>query len=236
MKKLFCYTQRIMSTMFIAIMLMGTCLASTLTVHPVILDFSPKQLQRANLEIQNKSNERLFVAAEPARIDSPGTRSEMRISVPDPEELGLLASPPRLIIEPGERRFIRVAALDPAGESDRIFRLAVKPVVGELFSEQTGLKVLVGYDVLVIQRPAEPRSSILWQDNGTEITLTNEGNSNLQIVRGEACYPDGPKDKCVELRPHRLYAGNTITLTKPNGTVVSYDVLFMGKVKRQIFK
>lgn len=205
-------------------------------VHPVILDMGPEELQRADLEVSNTSAERLYVAVEPARIEAPGTDAESRVNMTDPEKLGLLVSPPRLIVEPGERRFVRVAALAPAGEEDRIFRVAVKPVVGDVTGEQTGLKILVGYDVLVIQRPANPEGTLTWEDTGSQIVIRNSGNSNVQIARGKACPPGSDEEGCVELPSTRLYAGNSFTAEKPAGTIASYDVLFMGRARRQVFE
>lgn len=213
----------------------ATAAQAQMGVHPVILDMGPEELQRADLEVSNTTSERLYVAVEPARIEAPGTDAESRINLADPEELGLLASPPRLIVEPGERRFVRVAALAPAGETDRIFRVTVKPVVGDVTGEQTGLKILVGYDVLVIQRPANPDGTLAWEDTGSQIVIRNSGNSNVQIARGKACPPGSDEEGCVELPSIRLYAGNSFTVEKPAGTIASYDVLFMGRARRQVF-
>ncbi len=221
-------------TMFVT--LLSAPLNAQIAVHPVILDMPATELQRAEFEVVNSTSERVYVSVEPARIDNAGKPSEVRVAPSDPEKLGLLASPPRLIVEPGERRFVRVAALLAPGVQDRIFRVAVKPVVGDLTGEESGLKVLVGYDLLVIQRPEGPSITLDWQNRTEEVTIRNAGNSNGQLINGRACQPDEVEELCTELPPGRLYAGSEMTVAKPEGTTASYDVLFMGKSTRVILE
>jgi P pilus assembly chaperone PapD len=207
-----------------------------IAVHPVILDLPPGELQRADFTVENPTSERVFVAVEPARIDAPGSAAETRVAASDPQTLGLLASPPRMILEPGERRFVRIAALAPPGEAERIFRVAVKPVAGEVTGEESGLKVLVGYDLLVIQRPALPSATLDWEDRGTELVIRNTGNSNIQLVNGKACNEGQRAEDCAEAPPTRLYAGNELVVPKQAGQTVTYDLIFLGKSTRQVFK
>jgi P pilus assembly chaperone PapD len=207
-----------------------------IAVHPVILDLQPGELQRADFSVENPTSERVFVAVEPARIDVPGSAGESRVTAGDPKSLGLLASPRRMILEPGERRFVRVAALSSPGEADRIFRVAVKPVAGEVTGQESGLKVLVGYDLLVIQRPAAPSATLDWEDRGTELVIRNTGNSNLQLVNGKACRGGQSAESCADIPPARLYAGNAMTVAKESGQILSYDLIFMGRARRQVFQ
>jgi P pilus assembly chaperone PapD len=207
-----------------------------IAVHPVILDLPPGELQRADFTVENPTAERVFVLVEPARIDAPGSADENRVAASDPQTLGLLASPPRMILEPGERRFVRVAALSPPGESERIFRVAVKPVAGDVTGEASGLKVLVGYDLLVIQRPAVPSATLDWEDRGTELAIRNTGNSNIQLVNGKACNEGQRAEACAEAPPTRLYAGNELVVPKEAGQTVTYDLIFLGKSSRQVFR
>lgn len=207
-----------------------------LAAHPAILDLAPDKLQRDDIELENKSAERMYVVVEPARIENPGTPQEQRVSPTDPEQLGLLASPPKLILEPGEHRFVRFAALAPPGDTDRIFRVVIKPVTGPVTAAETGLKVMVGYDALVIQRPAKPTVTLRWVDQGDKLTITNTGNTNTQLIDGKACPPGKDANACLPLLSQRLYAGNSITVAKPQGSEVTFGVLTMGKISIQHFR
>lgn len=207
-----------------------------IAVYPVIIDLPPTDLQRADFTVENPTTERVFVEVEPARVNAPGNPDEARLVATNPQELGLLTSPPRMVLEAGEKRLVRVAALDPPGEAERVFRVSVKPLVGEITGEQSGLKVLVGYDLLVIQRPSSPTAALDWEDRGSELVIRNVGNSNVQLVNGRACYVGQRADDCASLGSERLYANNKVTITKELGQIVSYTLIFMGKSQQKIFK
>ena len=229
------FLRRIVATAIVA--MAGTVpAAAQIAVHPVIIDLPPEDLQRGDFTVENPTSERVFVAVEPARIDAPGSEGETRVALSDPQQLGLLASPPRMILEPGERRFVRVAALTPPGEADRVFRVAVKPVAGDVTGEQSGLKILVGYDLLVIQRPAAPSVTLDWEDRGAELVIRHTGNSNVQLVNGRACDEGQQEAQCAEVPSMRLYAGTSVTVPKQAGQIVTYELIFMGKTQRQVFK
>lgn len=207
-----------------------------IAVYPVIIDLPPTDLQRADFTVENPTNARVFVEVEPARVSAPGNPDEARLVATNPQELGLLTSPPRMVLEAGEKRLVRVAALDPPGEAERVFRVSVKPVVGEITGEQSGLKVLVGYDLLVIQRPSSPTATLDWEDRGSELVIRNIGNSNVQLVNGRACYVGQAVEDCTSLDSARLYANNKVNITKELGQIVSYTLIFMGKSQQKIFK
>src|SRR5260370_2553304 len=102
--------------------------AGGLSLTPAMVDFTADQPPRTDLELLNDGAERLYIVVEPAQILDPGTPAERRVQVVDPQKLGLLATPNRLILEPGERKYVRVAMLADPGDRDRIYRVTVKPV------------------------------------------------------------------------------------------------------------
>ena len=203
-----------------------------LTVSPVIVDVQPSQAPRADVEAINDSTDTVYVVVEPARIDHPGEPGERRVQDPDPQALGLLATPNRLVLAPGERKFVRLALLSPPGDTDRIFRVTVKPVVGQVAAPTTGLKILVGYDLLVIQRPARPQAQVVARHDGGTLTLTNNGNTNAELFQGQAC--DAARH-CAPLAGSRLYAGTTWSVALPAGSSAEYQVKVGDKVTDQRF-
>ena len=108
--------------------------------------------------------------------------------------------------------------------------------MGEVAGKESGVKVLVGYDLLVIQRPAEPSLSLDWENTAEKVVIKNNGNSNAQMINGRSCKPDQQEESCHEVPSRRLYAGNEMTVAKDEYEVVSYDVLFMGQVTRVVFE
>ena len=120
---------------------LALCLAqpalADMVLDKVILDFTPDAPARDDIEVWNNGTERLYVMVEPHEVIAPGQAEEHRISDPDPAKLGLLVTPQRLILEPGERRLVRIAAIVPRGAHDRIYRVTIKPVVGDVSAAQT---------------------------------------------------------------------------------------------------
>ena len=206
---------------------------ATLSVTPVIIDFQPGQPPRADIELYNPGAEQLYVVIEPGEIRAPGTKVEQRFQTPDPQQLGLLASPGRVILEPGQRKFVRVAMLQDAGDRDRVYRVTIKPVAGELNGPSSGLKLMVGYDALVIQRPKAPKALIAAVRSGNTLRLTNTGNTNAELFRGRQCDTQG-KD-CTDLPGERIYAGASVDVPLTRDTPVEYSVKVATSISIQHF-
>lgn len=204
-----------------------------LTLSPLILDLSGEQSARGDVELFNNGTERLYVVVEPAAIADAGLATEKRVTNPDPEMLGLLATPNRVVLEPGARKFVRISMLKSPAESDRIFRVVVKPVVGAASGEATGLKVIVGYEMLVIQRPNSPHAALTAERQGDHITITNSGNTNAEIFRGKACPATGAP--CEDLQSHRLYAGASVDVPLKAGYRAEYALKVQDKLETFVF-
>lgn len=203
-----------------------------LSVAPVIVDVPPNQPPRGDIELFNDGTETLYVVVEPSRIENPGDASETRVRLTDPQALGLLATPNRLVLEAGQRKFVRIALLQPPGDTDRIYRVTVKPVTGDVKASETGLKILIGYDLLVIQRPAKPEASIVASRSGDSLTLKNDGNTNAELFQGQQC---DPQKHCTALPGHRLYAGTSWNVPIQGGLAVDYSVKVGAKITAQHF-
>lgn len=185
-------------------LLTGPALAE-LVVSQLIVEFRPDGPRTADIEVFNNSDERSYTIVEPREVLNPGTPSEQRVASPDPAKLGLIASPARFILEPRQRRTLRIAAIATAPERERVYRVTVKPVTGDVSGSESGLKLLVGYDLLVLVRPPVVRSAVQAQRNGSRLTLTNNGNASVELAEGAQCDLTGKN--CQPLPAKRLYAG-----------------------------
>lgn len=196
-------------------------LHAELAVSQLIVELRPGSLRAHDVELSNMSSERTYVTVEPREIVNPGTPDERSVVSPDPEKLGILVSPRRLILEPDQRRTLRIASIGPNSSSERVYRVTVKPVVGEVEGE-TGLKLLVGYDLLVLVRPSEARPALAASRSGARLTITNRGNSSVELVDGTQC-PSSAQD-CQKLPGKRLYAGASWQQTLPYAAAGEYRV------------
>lgn len=176
-----------------------------LVVSQLIVELKPAGPRTADIEIFNNGEERSYAVVEPREIIKPGTSGEERVAIADPAKLGLLASPARMILEPSQRRTLRIAAIGAPGERERTYRVTVKPVAGDVAGSESGLKLMIGYDLLVLVRPQVVRNALRSERSGSKLTFTNDGNASVELAEGKQCDPGGKT--CQALPAKRLYAG-----------------------------
>lgn len=213
---------------------LATPASAEMVLSQVIVDLAANAPPHQDIEVWNSGSERIYVVAEPSEIVSAGKADERRVQMADPAQLGLLVAPNRLILEPGERKLIRIAAIAERTGTERIYRVAIKPVTGEITAAGSGLKLLVGYNALVIVRPTELHSEITSARAGNILTLHNNGNTNAELFDGKQC--DGMGKNCIALPPKRLYAGASWDQTLMRSTPVTYTVKTSDAVATHIFQ
>ena len=204
-----------------------------LVLSQLVVELGTPAQHRADIEIWNNSEERAYVSVEPSEIVHPGTPAELRRSEADPEKRGLLVSPTRMILEPGQRRQMRFAPVGPREARERVYRVTVKPVAGPLSAAETGLKLLVGYDVLVLLRPADLRSNLVARRVDGRLTFRNEGNASVELIDGRQCVAG--RNICAPLPGKRLYAGAEWSQELPSTAPVDYTIVSNGQSSRRTY-
>lgn len=194
-----------------------------LTLSQAVIDIKAGQALAHDIEAWNDSDEIAYVVAQPAEIIAPGQADEHRRAIDDPAAGGLLVTPQRLILQPQERKLIRIAAVGTRQAADRIWRVVIKPVAGPVTAPVTAIKVLVGYDVLVILRPDAPQTDVRGARQANVLTLTNAGNTNVELFDGKSCSAAAPSE-CQDLPSRRVYAGSQWQQTLPQAGTVRYRV------------
>lgn len=195
---------------------------AAIALSKVIVDLEPEAPPRDDIEVTNTGDERQYIVAEPALIRAPGTAAERRIDSSDPTVTGLLVSPQKLVLEPHESKLVRVALVAPRDQQERVFRLTIKPVAGTIEAEQTSLKVFVGYDVLVIARPAAISGEITASRSAGKITFHNGSNASVELGDGRQCDDSGTN--CASLPGARLYSGADFAVSIRYSTPVKYMI------------
>lgn len=184
--------------------------SADLVLSELIVELHPGKQVREDVEVWNNSPERNYVSVEPREIVNPSLPSQSIRKDPDPQKLGLLVTPARMILEPGQRKLMRIASLSSDLAREHVYRVTVKPVVGGVQSDETGLKVVIGYDVLVLVRPAVPMPRVTASRKGRELTFSNSGNVSVEVVNGRQCGTN--RSSCTDLPGKRLYPGATWTV------------------------
>lgn len=192
-----------------------------MVLSQVIVDFQPGASTSEDIEVWNAGEERIYVLAEPAEIVSAGLPDEQRIGNTDPAKLGLLVTPQRMVLEPGQRRMMRIASLVPQSDRERVYRVMVRPVVGKASSSATALKVLVGYDMLVLQRPSAITGGLNASRAGKQLTIRNDSNTAQELFDGKQCDVAGAA--CADLVAQRLYPGAVLVQELRYDTPVTYQ-------------
>jgi P pilus assembly chaperone PapD len=204
-----------------------------LVLSELIVELHPGTHAREDVEVWNDSPDRAFVAVQPRQILDPALPSQSAREDPDPEKLGILVSPARMILEPGQRKLIRVAALPASPDRERVYRVTVKPVAGRVQSDASGLKILLGYDVLVLVRPAVAAANVVAVRNGRSLTFDNRGNVSVEIVDGRQCAARATQ--CAPLPGKRLYAGAAWTVQLQSDLPAEYTLKSPGRADRRTF-
>lgn len=199
--------------------------SASMVLSNVIVHFEPNEPPREDIEIENTSSETLYIEVKPHMVHAPGTPDERRELIRDPRRAGLLVTPNRLVIGPGARKRLRLVNLDPTSDTERVYRVAVTPVVGDVSAAQSGLKVLIGYEVLVLTQPQSPAPELSVRRLGQTLHFENRGNTNVLLREGYQCEYDGqPRDACVALASRRLYPGNRWQLALPYDSPVNFHL------------
>lgn len=189
--------------------------AAQLVVDRMWVDMRPDTVGREDVVLRNEGTDRYYVSLVASEILGAGTEGERRVEIADPEALGLLISPTRLILEPGASRAIRIVNIAEPGQADRVYRLRISPEVTDVDMIQppegeTGisLRVLMAYDILIVSRPLEASPRISLQADAGAVVVRNDGNTNTLLLDGEICPEEaqpGTADVCQALDDHRLY-------------------------------
>lgn len=213
--------------------LQGAPAHAEMVLDKVVVDLEKAGKERQDIEVWNSGSDRIYVLAELSEILNPGTPAESRLVVSDPEVSGLFVSPLKMILEADERRIIRIVAVGPRQAKDRIYRLAVKPVAGPVLSDESALKIFVGYDALVLYRPETISGKIQGSFEDGKLVLENHTNTAQSLFDGRQC--DGDEAQCVNLPSKRLYAGASWIIDLPYNTKVQYYAQSGGHISQMSF-
>lgn len=158
------------------------------------VDFTDESVGRSDLVVRNESEDVYYVTVTPSEILNPGQADEERVTYTDPEELGLLVTPNRLVLQPGDMRAIRLVSLNQNLQTDRNYRVDVRPELGEISvtggnDEDRGmaLKLLSAFDVLVTVRPEDGRPEFTARRGPDFLELANRGTSSMVLLDGRLC-------------------------------------------------
>lgn len=190
-----------------------------ISVNRSVIEFSRTEKVQ-DIEVFNGGDHKVYLDMNAAEIINPESEDAQRVELTDPRNAPLLVTPRQLLVPAGERRRLRIILRESAVDKDRVFRLSVKPYSGAVSIDDesndkkaSAIKVLVGYDLLLLSRPEKLNTTLSVERDDTSIQFRNTGNTNVLLRKIEQCNQQGKQ--CVELQPNRLYAGEFFRLELP---------------------
>lgn len=197
--------------------------SATMVVSNSIIHFGPDQPSREDVEIENPTSEPMYIKISPTVVHNPGTDAETREIITNPKDAGLLVSPNKLVIPPGGRKLVRFVNLKPQATEEQVYRVAITPVVNKVKANATGVKILIGYEVLVLTQPVNAQPGLVAERTGNTLRFRNEGNTNVLLREGYQCpFETEDKDQCEPLTGKRIYPGNQWHVDLPLDRPVEY--------------
>jgi P pilus assembly chaperone PapD len=191
-------------------------------ISSAIVEFTADGPRQQDIELISRSKDNDYVVSEVSEIVKPGLAGEERRPVEDPASAGLLVTPDKTILAGGGRKLLRFVLLQEPGEQERIYRVAVKPVIRGVENQaKVGLKVLIGYEVLVIVRPAAMAPAYTAHRQGKTFTVANTGNTDILFQHGQQCAQAG---SCKLTPIIRVYAGGSDHFALPQDLPVTFSV------------
>lgn len=201
---------------------LGLAFASSITVYPLITDLT-YQNRYQDIQVNNTGTDTAYVELSIFRVNNPGTPKQSIDTLNDnPYQIGLIATPNKMVIPPGQMRISRVLFIGPPPKTDDIYEVKFTPMSGQLIavgnantkdSIAAGLQLVIAYGVSVFVRPAELDPVIQATRNGTNLTLSNTGNTSVLVGDCRQC-SGSDCEKAIPLTV-LLYPGNSKTFTLP---------------------
>ncbi len=199
--------------------------SADMIVDNSIIQFEPGKSARQDISVTNNGDKPLYIKVTPSVIRNPGTARQSREKIINPKTAGLLVSPNKLVIAPGGRKLIRFVNLDPRRDTEGIYRVTIEPVTSKLIAQETGLKVMIGYEILVLAQPRKPVPELLVERTGHNLIMVNNGNTDIYLFQGKQCpAEESGSSECANLRDRRLYPGNRWEFALPHDAPAQFQM------------
>lgn len=192
------------------LLLLAQPVSAAMSLDKIIVYLDDAPNARDDIVVSNPDDETLYLQTEIYRVDNPGLPDEKRVRVVNPKEFKLLVSPAKAVLTSGEQRRFRLMSLERDLEREKVYRVTFRPVVGDIKTDRTALKILVAYQALVFVQPQDGSYQLELEKSAGGWSLKNSGNINVEITEVEHCQSEaGCRPLAVS---GRLYAGNSLSL------------------------
>lgn len=227
------------SVVLLSALVFSPLVAAKMALDRSIIHMNPGDPESVDVTVSNNGAEPLYVDTEIVEVLGAGSADEERVPVGGSLDVPLLVSPNKLVIPPGQRRLLRIVNMAGFADRERVFRVTAKPVPPPAVAERSGIRVLVGYQLLVLVAPQRPESDLRSHREGRTLVFDNHGNVNVMLHSGLQCPPgvdpEPDPDACTAFTGTRLYPGNTWSIELAYDTPVQFTVTEGERNSRRTF-
>ena len=179
--------------------LIATCLVAPafgLVITPLVVNITPGNSAFADIHLLNEDKDhKVYVRVTTQRLLNPGApHPKWQTLREDPFAFGLSTSRNNLVMAPNSRQVVRVTSLKKADQQDRVYRLTIVPLFGNIEAPRPRahevvhqINLHVGYRVWVFVRPLVTKRSVSMKQTGKRLVVKNTGNTLVLLHDGIQC-------------------------------------------------
>jgi len=148
------------------------------------------QTNKTTVRLSNSGEDTLYINLNLSEIIDPATSDSVSAELSDPSKDGIIVHPRQLVLRPGQSRSAKVVLSRPVENQDRVFRLNIKPLAGDALPTQqsdrsAGVRILLGYQLLVLARPDKFELDVKLQRKEDSVVFENKSNTSVLLRSGK---------------------------------------------------
>lgn len=208
-------------------------------VNRIVVEFQPDGSNREDVEITNRGDEPMFIDVRLLNVSKPGV-SEVHKQVLNAQEVGFIVTPNKMVIPGKGKKVLRLVNLNPDKSKDKVFRVDLIPVAKNFKPDVSGVRILVGYQLLVLVPPEKIIENLDVKREGGQLVFDNQSNTYALVSMIRQC--ERVKEDletppvCTEEYPgKRVYAGGKWLVDLQKKGAAEVVVKVGGQNKKLVF-
>ncbi|WP_157636673.1 pilus assembly protein [Burkholderia ubonensis] len=180
------------------------CAEGELMVMPATIKVFNAHEQKVTAK--NMGDAPIYLNISVQKVMNPGMTPERKVALGDLEHPGLLATPDKLTLGPGQSRAIVLKSLAEP-EQEALYRLYIVPVRSLTVDDApkdkitAPMSVAIGYGVLVRHVPPPGKQRSGWTHRCERGGLTLENTGNIREIFTDVVYDNGKPSETVAVFP-----------------------------------
>lgn len=214
---------------------------AVIKVSTLHVDFMPGEQQFQDVFIQNVGTDVEYVDVSLFKRTDPVKNPEQVLSSSgqNPETFGMVVTPNKLAISPGQTKRIRLLNLTRGNKTDAVYGVRVLPVPAPIQATKDNadqhaagqVEIISAFVVGVYVLPAHPHVDLSLTRTGNQLVIENKGNTNALLDGGQQCTSDS-KPVCTKVEPVRIYGDSKVQITLAKSLPVTYEASYLDKEEK----